>query len=86
MPALQWLYLPFRKSDGADMGFEHLSSLADLWVETVCYYATLEGFVQKSIALHPNRQLHLSRRHEEMIITNEERAKAEEECEDESGM
>ncbi|XP_037451611.1 disease resistance protein RGA5-like [Triticum dicoccoides] len=95
MPALRWLYLCWRaypvafwNSDVADMGFEHLSSLADLRVEIDCYHATLdeveivEGFVEKAIALHPNHhnlQLRLRRVCEDLIITNEEREKKEEE-------
>ncbi|XBI05228.1 hypothetical protein VPH35_133412 [Triticum aestivum] len=94
MPALRWLYLCWRaypvafwNSDVADMGFEHLSSLADLRVEIDCYHATLEevetvqGFVEKAIALHPNRhnlQLRLRRVCEDFIIANEEREKEKE--------
>ena len=85
---VDWDYLCWiGTSDGADMGFEHLSSLANLHVETCCLFATLdevetlEGSVEKAIALHPNRhtlQLRLSRALEDYIITNEERAEDEE--------
>ncbi|KAF7105193.1 hypothetical protein CFC21_106026 [Triticum aestivum] len=93
MPALRCLeltwkarYFPLRTSDGADVGLELLSSLAEIQVETSCYDATLdevegvEGFVAKAIALYPNHlQIGLSRRHEEMIMTTEKSENEEEE-------
>ncbi|VAI93992.1 unnamed protein product [Triticum turgidum subsp. durum] len=76
MPALRWLYLywnncgvPLRNNENTGMGFEHLSNHADLHVEISISRATLDEletvdcFVEKAIALHPNRhnlQLRLS--------------------------
>ncbi|VAI93993.1 unnamed protein product [Triticum turgidum subsp. durum] len=77
MPALRWLYLywshcgfALRNIENTGMGFEHLLNLADLHVEISVYRSngdemeTVEGFVEKAIALHPNShnlQLRLSR-------------------------
>ena len=69
LPALRWLHLSWtardvmsRHCDGADLGIEHLSGLAQLHVETNCRCATVgeveavEASIEKAIALHPNRR------------------------------
>nr|QRN46112.1 coiled-coil nucleotide-binding leucine-rich repeat (CC-NB-LRR) immune receptor [Triticum aestivum]CAD1803021.1 NB-LRR protein [Triticum aestivum] len=88
MPALRRLhlfwhafYIAWMSSDSAGMGIQHLSSLAQLQVETWCASATLEevealeGPIEKAVTLHPNRQtlqFHLHREYEGWMYKDEE--------------